>query len=60
METTPTSSRRQKGRKSLRAVARKRLDFSSTHDQPPSVDPWSEEENKALVNFLLFHGTGDK
>ena len=62
METTPTSSRYQlqKGKKPLRAIARKRLDFSSSHSQPPSADPWNEEKNKALVEFLLFHGTGDK
>ena len=55
-----TSSRCQKGRKLLCAVTSKRLDFSSSHKNTPLADPWSEDNNKALIGFILFHGTGDK
>ena len=48
---TPTERPRKERR---RRITRKRL-FVSSPEEKQSIDPWSEEENKALVEFVLFH-----
>ena len=47
-------------RDTRRTIRRRRL-FTSTPERSPagSRDPWSDEENKALVKFVLLYYNGD-
>ena len=63
-KTRPTlSSKKRDPIRPAQPVACRRLTFSSNDHQekaPSSaIETWSVDENKALVQFLLFHGPED-
>ena len=52
-------SRASKKRDPIRPVARRRLFSFDEQGLGKAVETWSSEENKALVQFVLFHGPED-